>query len=91
MRLRLPREKGRKASLACTRHPQCQAVRWFDTENALEEPQAPPETGPPCPLCETPMLKRGPATSGNFFWSCPRWRSDGSGCNSKPIWINDGG
>jgi ssDNA-binding Zn-finger/Zn-ribbon topoisomerase 1 len=88
MRLRLPKEKGRKISLVCIRKPQCQGVRWFDQQNALEEPVAPNETGPPCTLCQTPMLKRGPATSGNYFWSCPKWRSDGSGCNAKPIWIN---
>jgi hypothetical protein len=35
------------------------------------------------------MLKRGPASSGNYFWSCPRWRSDGTGCNAKPVWINE--
>ena len=88
MRLRLPKEKGRKISLACARHPQCQGVRWFGEGGVLEEPAAPAETGPPCPLCQTPTVKRGPASSGNYFWSCPRWRSDGSGCNSKPIWIN---
>jgi DNA topoisomerase-3 len=88
MRLRLPRDKGRKVSLCCSQHPRCQGVRWFNQENALEEPAAPAETGPACPLCKTPTLKRGPASSGNYFWSCPQWRSDGSGCNSKPIWIN---
>jgi hypothetical protein len=35
------------------------------------------------------MLKRGPTSAGSYFWSCPRWRSDGSGCNSKPVWINE--
>jgi DNA topoisomerase III len=88
MRLRLPKEKGRKASLACTRYPDCQAIRRFDTEGALEGPAPAPETGPPCPRCQTPTLKRGPASSGNYFWSCPRWRGDGSGCDAKPIWIN---
>jgi ssDNA-binding Zn-finger/Zn-ribbon topoisomerase 1 len=88
MRLRLPKEKGRRGSLACTRYPDCQAIRWFDTEGALEAPAPAPETGPPCPRCQTPMLKRGPASSGNYFWSCPRWRGDGSGCDAKPIWIN---
>lgn len=88
MRLRLPKEKGRKASLLCVRQPQCQGIRWFDPQHGLEEPAAPAETGPPCQLCKTPTLKRGPASSGNYFWSCPKWRSDGSGCNSKPVWIN---
>lgn len=87
MRLRLPKEKGKKVSLVCVRKPQCQGVRWFDQQNALEEPSAPTETGPPCTLCKTPTVKRGPASSGNYFWSCPQWRSDGSGCNSKPVWI----
>jgi DNA topoisomerase-3 len=88
MRLRLPKDKARKVSLACSRQPGCQGVRWFNQENALEEPAAPAETGPQCPECKTPTVKRGPASSGNYFWSCPQWRSDGSGCNSKPIWIN---
>jgi DNA topoisomerase III len=88
VRLRLPKEKGRKNSLACTRYPDCQAVRWFDADGALEEPSAPAEGGPPCTKCGTPTVKRGPASSGNYFWSCPRWRSDGSGCDSKPVWIN---
>ncbi|MEJ7616079.1 MAG: DNA topoisomerase [Pyrinomonadaceae bacterium] len=90
MRLRLPREKTRKVSLSCSDYPKCQGVRWFDAEGALEEAQAAPTTGPPCPQCNTPTVKRGPASSGNYFWSCPRWRSDGTGCNSKPIWINEG-
>jgi DNA topoisomerase-3 len=88
MRLRLPKEKTKKASLACANHPNCQGMRWFDAQNALEEPNAPLETGAPCALCQTPMVKRGPASSGNYFWSCPKWRSDGSGCNAKPVWIN---
>ncbi|MDQ3650215.1 MAG: DNA topoisomerase 3 [Acidobacteriota bacterium] len=88
MRLRMPKEKGKKAALLCARHPQCQGVRWFNLQGGLEEPTAPLETGPPCPLCQTPTVKRGPATSGNYFWSCPKWRSDNSGCTSKPIWIN---
>jgi DNA topoisomerase-3 len=88
VRLRLPKEKGRRASLACSRYPDCQSVRWFDADGALADPQPAPETGPPCPKCQTPTLKRGPASSGNYFWSCPRWRGDGSGCDAKPIWIN---
>ena len=89
MRLRLPREKGKRALLSCLRYPECRGARWFDEQGALEEPKPAPETGPPCPECKTPMLKRGPASSGNYFWSCPRWRSDGTGCNSKPVWINE--
>ncbi|HUQ34298.1 MAG TPA: DNA topoisomerase 3 [Pyrinomonadaceae bacterium] len=88
MRLRFPKDKTRKVSLICSRYPSCQGVRWFNQENALEEPSAPAETGPECPACKTLTVKRGPASSGNYFWSCPQWRSDGSGCNSKPIWIN---
>ncbi|HEV7842958.1 MAG TPA: DNA topoisomerase III, partial [Pyrinomonadaceae bacterium] len=66
MRLRLPRDKGKKVSLVCSQHPRCQGVRWFNQEGALEEPTAPAETGPECPLCKTPTVKRGPASSGNY-------------------------
>jgi DNA topoisomerase-3 len=89
MRLRLPKEKGKHAFLSCVRYPDCRGARWFDDKGALEEPRPAPETGPPCPLCNTPMLKRGPTSAGSHFWSCPRWRSDGSGCNAKPVWINE--
>jgi DNA topoisomerase-3 len=89
MRLRLPKEKGKHAFLSCVRYPDCRGARWFDDKSGLEEPRPEPETGPPCALCQTPTLKRGPTTSGSYFWSCPRWRSDGSGCNSKPVWINE--
>jgi len=91
VRLRLPREKGRNASLACSRYPACQAVRWFDEGGALQEPRPAPETGPECAQCGTPTVKRGPTSAGSHFWSCPRWRSDGTGCNSKPVWINERG
>ncbi|MDT5269373.1 MAG: topoisomerase [Acidobacteriota bacterium] len=89
MRLRLPKEKGKHAFLSCVRYPDCRGARWFDEQGALEEPRPAPETGSPCPLCNTPMLKRGPTTAGSYFWSCPRWRSDGSGCNARPVWINE--
>jgi DNA topoisomerase-3 len=89
MRLRLPKEKGKNAFLSCVRFPDCRGARWFDDKGALEEPRPAPETGPPCALCQTPMLKRGPTSAGSYFWSCPRWRSDGSGCTSKPVWINE--
>jgi DNA topoisomerase III len=89
MRLRLPKEKGKRAFLSCLRFPDCRGARWFDDKGALEEPRPEPETGPPCALCNTPMLKRGPTSAGSHFWSCPRWRSDGSGCNAKPVWINE--
>jgi DNA topoisomerase-3 len=89
MRLRLPKEKGKRAFLSCVRYPDCRGARWFDEKGALEEPRPAPETGPPCALCDTPTLKRGPTSAGSYFWSCPRWRSDGSGCNAKPIWINE--
>ncbi|HZT57492.1 MAG TPA: DNA topoisomerase, partial [Pyrinomonadaceae bacterium] len=89
MRLRLPREKGKHAFLSCVRYPDCRGARWFDEHGALEEPRAAPEQGPPCAVCQTPTIKRGPASSGSYFWSCPRWRSDGTGCNAKPVWINE--
>jgi DNA topoisomerase-3 len=89
MRLRLPKEKGKHAWLSCVRYPECRGARGFDEKSNLEEPRPAPVAGPPCPECKTPMLKRGPASSGNYFWSCPRWRSDGTGCNSKPVWINE--
>ncbi|MDT7690591.1 MAG: topoisomerase [Acidobacteriota bacterium] len=89
MRLRLPREKGRQAFLSCVRYPVCRGARWFDEKGVLEEPRPEPEAGPPCALCNTPTLKRGPTSAGSYFWSCPRWRSDGSGCNAKPVWINE--
>ncbi|MFL6335400.1 MAG: DNA topoisomerase 3 [Pyrinomonadaceae bacterium] len=89
MRLRLPKEKGKHAFLSCVRYPDCRGARWFDEKGALEEPRPEPETGPPCLVCQTPMLKRGPTSAGSYFWSCPRWRSDGSGCNAKPVWINE--
>jgi len=89
MRLRLPKEKGKRAFLSCTRYPDCRGARWFDDHGALEEPRAAPEQGPPCAVCSTPTVKRGPAASGSYFWSCPRWRSDGTGCNAKPVWINE--
>ena len=89
MRLRLPKTKERRAWLSCVRYPDCHGARGFDERGNLEEPRPTPVAGPPCPECKTPMLKRGPASSGNYFWSCPRWRSDGTGCNAKPIWINE--
>ena len=87
MRLRLPKEKGGRASLACVQ-ASCRAVRWLDESGSPAEEVPALETGPPCAICKTPTVKRGPASSGSYFWSCPRWRSDGSGCNAKPIWIN---
>jgi DNA topoisomerase-3 len=89
MRLRLPKEKGKRAFLSCVRYPDCRGARWFDDKGALEEARPEPEQGPPCALCDTPMLKRGPTSAGSYFWSCPRWRSDGSGCIAKPVWINE--
>jgi DNA topoisomerase-3 len=89
MRLRLPKEKGKRAFLSCVRYPDCRGARWFDEKGALEEPRAAPVEGPPCIVCRTPTIKRGPASSGSYFWSCPRWRSDGTGCNAKPVWINE--
>jgi DNA topoisomerase III len=89
VRLRLPKEKSKRPFLSCLRYPECRGARSFDERGALEAPRPAPETGPPCALCQTPTVKRGPATSGSYFWSCPRWRSDGTGCNSKPVWINE--
>jgi len=91
MRVRLPKEKGKRASLSCVKYPDCAGRRWFDEKGNLEEPSTlpPQETGPKCLKCETPTVKRGPTSAGSFFWSCPRWRSDGSGCDAKPIWINE--
>ena len=89
MRLRLPKEKGKRPFLSCVRYPDCRGARWFDEKGALEEPRPEPEAGPPCLVCKTPMLKRGPTSAGSYFWSCPRWRSDGSGCNARPVWINE--
>ena len=40
-----------------------------------------------CPECGTPTVKRGPARTGQYFWSCARWRRDGSGCHARPVWI----
>ena len=87
MRLRRPKEKTRKVALSCCKYPHCQGVRWFNGKGALEEVRALPETGPPCPECGTSTVKRGPASTGHYFWSCARWRSDGSGCHARPIWI----
>jgi len=87
MRLRLPKEKGKKVALACCNYPHCQGVYWFNGKGTLEEVRARPETGPPCPECGTLTVKRGPARTGHYFWSCARWRSDGSGCHARPIWI----
>lgn len=87
MRLRLPKDKAKKAWLSCCSYPACQGVRWFDAKGALEQAKARPETGPACPTCGTPTVQRGPTSTGNFFWACPRWRRDGSGCHAGPIWI----
>lgn len=89
MRLRLPREKGKRASLACARYPECRSVRWFDEAGALEEPAAAPEAGPPCRECGAPTEKRGPFANNSYFWGCTKWRSNGAGCNAKPLWINE--
>jgi DNA topoisomerase-3 len=87
MRLRLPKEQGKKVALACCHSPHCQGVYWFNDQGTLEKVRARPETGPPCPACGTPTVKRGPTRTGQYFWSCPRWRRDGSGCHARPIWI----
>ena len=89
MRLRLPREKGKRASLSCARYPECRGVRWFDDAGALEEARALPESGQPCRECGAPTVKRGPFKNDSYFWGCTRWKSDKSGCNAPPLWIND--
>ena len=71
MRLRLPKEKGKNAFLSCVRYPDCRGARWFDDKGALEEPRPAPETGPPCALCKTPMLKRGPTIRGQLLLVLP--------------------
>ena len=86
MRLRLPKEPGKKVALACCHSPHCQGVRWFNGKGTLEQVRALPETGPPCPECGTPTVKRGPTRTGQYFWSCAQWRRDGSGCHATPIW-----
>jgi DNA topoisomerase-3 len=87
LRLRLSKEKGRPASLTCSRYPECRGARRFDAKSALEPPGEAPETGPPCAVCGAPTAKRGPAKSGNYFWSCTAWRRDGTGCSAPPVWI----
>lgn len=91
MRLRVPKERDKTAFLSCVTYPNCTGRRNFDAAGKLMEstPEEVAEVRPKCGECGTPMLKRGPASSGNYFWSCPRWRSDGTGCKSKPVWIND--
>ncbi|HLL15415.1 MAG TPA: DNA topoisomerase 3 [Pyrinomonadaceae bacterium] len=89
MRLRAPREKGKRASLSCARYPECRGVRWFDEKGALEEAKAAPETGEPCKECGAPTIKRGPFKNESYFWGCTRWKSDKSGCNAAPVWINE--
>jgi DNA topoisomerase III len=87
MRLRLPKEKGRQAALICVRYPECQGVRRFDEKGVLEQAQKVAEAGPPCKECGTPMVKRGPFKNNSYFWGCPKWRSDGTGCKAPPVWI----
>ncbi|HEY0083709.1 MAG TPA: DNA topoisomerase, partial [Pyrinomonadaceae bacterium] len=89
MRLRAPREKGKRASLSCTRYPECRGVRWFDDKGALEEAAPAPESGEPCKECGAPTAKRGPFKNESYFWGCTRWKSDKSGCNAAPVWINE--
>jgi DNA topoisomerase-3 len=89
MRLRAPREKGKRASLSCARYPECRGVRWFDEAGALEEAKALPESGQPCQACGAPTVKRGPFKNDSYFWGCTRWKSDKSGCNAPPVWINE--
>ena len=64
-------------------------VRWFDEAGALEEAKALPESGQPCQACGAPTVKRGPFKNDSYFWGCTRWKSDKSGCNAPPVWINE--
>ena len=89
LRLRVPKEKGKRASLSCARYPECRGQRWFDERGALEEARPAPETGAPCKECGAPTVKRGPFKNESYFWGCTRWKSDKSGCNAAPVWIND--
>jgi DNA topoisomerase-3 len=86
MRFRLPKEKGARPLLLCAA-ADCRGLRRFDEKNELEPPPPAPVPGPPCAKCGAPTVKRGPAKSGNFFWSCTAWRRDGSGCDAPPVWI----
>jgi ssDNA-binding Zn-finger/Zn-ribbon topoisomerase 1 len=87
MRLRLPKAQGKKVALACCNSPHCQGVYWVNGTGTLEKVRARPETGPPCPECGMPTVKRGPSRTGHDFWSRVWWRSDSSGCHATPIWI----
>ena len=89
MRLRLPKEKGKSASLSCARYPECRGVRWFDEKGVLAEAKAVAEGGEPCKECGAPTVKRGPFKNDSYFWGCTGWKSDKSGCNAAPVWIND--
>jgi len=61
---------------------------WLDESGRPQAARA-EDYGPPCPGCGAPTVKRGPSSNGNYFWSCTKWRSDGTGCREKPIWINE--
>src|SRR5205085_4959213 len=87
MRFRTPKEKGQLPSLGCSNYRECRGMRRFDEKSELEPPRAAPELGAPCAKCGAPTAKRGPAKSGNYFWSCTAWRRDGSGCDAPPVWI----
>ncbi|MDQ1610079.1 MAG: topoisomerase [Pyrinomonadaceae bacterium] len=89
MRLRLPKEKTKRASLSCARYPECRGVRWFDDKGALEDAKPAPEAGEPCKECGSPTVKRGPFKNDSYFWGCTRWKSDKSGCNAAPVWLNE--
>ena len=85
MRLRLPKEQGKKVALACCHYPHCQGVRWFNGKGTLEKVRARPETGPPCPECGTPTVKRGPARTGSTSGPARGGASDGSGCRQTGL------
>jgi DNA topoisomerase III len=87
MRLRLPKEKGRQAMLLCIRYPECQGLYRFGENGMVDKSQPATETGPPCKECGTPMVKRGPFKNNSYFWGCPKWRSDNTGCKAPPVWI----
>jgi len=88
MRFRAAKEKGKKASLSCSRYPECHGVRWFDEKGDLSEPVVTEvKNGPPCALCGSPTTLRGPFANESYFWGCVKYRPDKSGCNAAPVWV----
>ena len=80
MRLRLPKEKTRRASLACVRDT-CRAARWFDEAGSLAE-EARAGFGPRSSLCHTPWSSSAPPGSHTSVRA--RLAQRRSGCNAIP-------